>query len=143
MLYRDPKVSLSHDTTDYIATHPQQPGPRACAPLALRASRSCRRASWPCRGRLVTRYWPYRGPCCAPVSLAYHDTIHCIVTQSWKMGSSSAFQQKFFFFHLFQLLQDPKKNYIYIYIYFMSSVEQNKFMKIYFILFYFFQFYTL
>ena len=62
---------------------------------------------------------PYRGL----VPLLCHDTMHCIVTQAGKIGSSPFQLQKlFFFFHslfffiLFHLLEDPKKKKLYIYI---------------------------
>ena len=66
------KPPSCNDTIYCIATHSP-----AARPLC---------AGWPCHGlaRLC------RGPlCCAP-SHACHDTNHCIVTQSWRMGSSLA-----------------------------------------------------
>ena len=144
---RQKVTPLSHDTI--VVSRPSS-----------QLRESCCAHAWSHRkppGSIVAEQWPCRGllhrvvvsPCALP-SLACHDTNHCIVTQSWRMGSSPASQHKLFFFHIkifflsFQLLENHQYIYIYIYIYsffFHFPVEPNKFSKIYFI--YFFQFYTL
>ena len=87
-------------------------------------------------GRIAGPPQPYHRALLRACALACHDTIHCIVTQGWKMGSSPSSFPAQFFFSLFQVLQDHKKKKK-LYIYFMSSVEQNKFIKIYFIYIFF------
>ena len=67
-----------------------------------------------------------------------HDTVQCIVTKC-KMGSSPACCLHHFFFHsIFFFILATGKPPIYIYIYFHFLVEQNKFLKIYFYLFFYF-----
>ena len=71
--------------------------------------------------------------------LLCHDTMHCIVTKAgkWVVAHLAARKIIFFshnlFFSFFQLLEDHKKNILY---FFHFSVEPNKFIKIYFILFF-------
>ena len=81
-----------------------------------------------CLGGIAGPPRPYRMACYAPLrtcALACHDTIHCIVTQGRKMGSSpSSFPALFFFFHLFHLLEDHKKKKN-----FHFPIKQNKFIK--------------
>ena len=76
---------------------------------------------------------------CGLVPLLCHDTMHCIVTQARKMGSSPFQHQKLFFFftHIFfslfvHLLEDPQKKYLFIYFSF-SSRTKNIFLNIFFL----------
>ena len=80
---------------------PQQPG-HARESVARPARGPA--VSWPISAVSQTLLGRIARPCCAPLlayALACHDTIHCIVTQGWKMGSSpSNFPALFFFFHI-------------------------------------------
>ena len=92
-------------------------------PLARPRARALTAVSW----RATVR------PCAASQALC-QDTITCIVTQHWKMGSSP-FQLLQPFFSLCFTYWKTTKIY---YILFYFPVEPNKFIRIYFIYFYFF-----
>ena len=68
---------LSQYKTLYRETHPQ-PGPACALPHALTHNRSCRGLSWLCR----KASWPCRGHLAARPNHAWHDSNHCIMTQS-------------------------------------------------------------
>ena len=123
-LYRDPAPNRAHCAPCH-----------ACAWLYLRPP-----------SRIVAEQWSYRGllrrvverPWALPPSLAYHDTMHHIVTQhqngQWPISGSTAFfffTLPFFFFHFSYWENHPKKKKK-----FHFPVEPNKFIKIYFILFF-------
>ena len=90
----------------------------------------CCKASWPCRGHPTAR----------PNALS-HDTMHCIVTKAgkWAVAHLGAFANPFFFFfthHFFSFVPATIRPQKKIYIFFMSSVEPNKVIIIYFIYFF-------
>ena len=124
-----PKVFPSHDTNYWFATNPIAKL-RACAlPHALARSRPCCGPCWPCRGAvsqgLLAMSWP---PDARPNAL-FHDTIHCIVTQTGKWAiahSSSCLFYNFFFTHFVPPTRRPQK--IYYYFFFHFPVEPNKFI---------------
>ena len=141
---------LSRYKTLYRDTHPQWPGPRACAACPCTwAGRivgyivAQPAISWPSDGRIVAQARPCLGRVMAPwlrsghASPALcHDTIHCIVTQMCSRPFPVSFLRIFFFTPFFFLIpatgKPPKKN-----IFFFSfSSKPNKFIKIYFIHFF-------
>ena len=119
----------------------QPPRPCRVLPSSIVAhARPCHGAmSWPSHGCVVALPGLIIGPCCVPLracALACHDTIHCIVTQGWKMGNSpSSFLALFFFslisffLYLFTYWKTPQNYYFFSF----SSSTKN----VYFILFYF------
>ena len=95
-----------HDSNDFIVTHLNDQA--ALLSRAHIALCPCARpaVSWPVSTVLQALPGSIARPYCAPLrtcALACHDTIHCIMTQGWKMGSNpSSFPALFFFFfHLF------------------------------------------
>ena len=134
---------LSRYKTSYRDTHPQRPGPRSChdtklriatltpsgqalvrAPLALGAGRSYRSA-------VSCACWLYRGvPLRAPAlpNLAVSRYNQLYRDPAPNMGSSPSSCLQIFFFHiiffshLFHLLEDPKK----LFIYFFSFSSRTK-----------------
>ena len=127
-----------HDTNDCIVTHPTIQAARAL-PHALARCRPCCGPSWPYHGMPLLDRSAVSCLLARP-GHACHDTTRCIVTQSWKGAvahpASSAqffpFFSAFFFLFVPATARPQKKIHTYIYIY-MSSVEQNKFIKFFFI----------
>ena len=143
--YYDTNATPSHDTIFITRHSPQWPSPRACparpCTLAGHVAGPLGRVTGRVLDRIVAQ---------SDRIVADHAHLLCSVSRysllyrdsKQQMGSSSAYcLQRFFFFtsffFSFQLLENHQKN-IYYYYYFHFPVEQNKFLKIYFILFYFF-----
>ena len=63
LVVSQPKGRLSHDTI-FVSRHSSPVAKPSCA----RAARSTRRPAYRrLPGRVVVPYWPYHGPCCAPL----------------------------------------------------------------------------
>ena len=110
-------------------------------PHTLAPSRPCRGLYWPCHSIMLRASPAVSRPCRAPrlASPALcHDTVPCIMTQHRQIGSSpsSLLHTLFFFFShiIFFHFVPPTRDHNFFFFHF--PVEQNKFIKIYFIYFF-------
>ena len=138
--YCDTNAAPSHDTI-FVSRHSPLARPPACGLgcIARAAHRIVEHARL-CCGRDLAISWPI--PCALMPAVSRYNLLY----RDSKQQMGSLLPTMFFFFHIIFFSHSSywktTKKKIFIF-FFQFSMEQNKFLKIYFLFIFFFQFYTL